>query len=243
MYVSVPISHFNLCFWPPVQYSSVAQLCLTLCNPMDCSTPGFPVYHQLPELTQTHIHWVGDAIQPSHPLLSPSLPAFNLSQHQGLFQWISSSHQVANVLELQSQHQSFQWIFRTDFLSDGLVGFPCRTRDSQESDLQFCYNILPRLWVQLQFTFFSKSCWYLIFFPSSLLANHWWLSPVAWIVLCGGYLCTYFWLFWGWEPLVHFFIFPELCNNSVSWGCLSINLKSPLAHRFLLELCELPMEL
>ena len=67
------------------QFSSVAQLCPTLCNPMDCSTPGLPVYHQLPEFTQTHVHPVGDAIQPSHPLSSPSPPAFNLSQHQGLF--------------------------------------------------------------------------------------------------------------------------------------------------------------
>ena len=74
------------------------------------------------EFTQTHVHWVGDAIQPSHPLLSPSPPVLNLSQHQGLFQWVSSSHQVAKLLELQLQHQFFQWIFRTDFLQDGLVG-------------------------------------------------------------------------------------------------------------------------
>ena len=82
-----------------ISVSSVAQLCLTLCDPMDCSMPGFPVLHQLPELAQTHVHWVGNAIQPSHPLLSPSSPAFNFSQHQGLFQWVSSSHQVAKVLE------------------------------------------------------------------------------------------------------------------------------------------------
>ena len=75
---------------------------------MDCSTPGFPVHHQLPELTQTHVHRVGDAIQPSHPLSPPSPPAFSLSQHQGLFQGVSSSHQVAKVLEFQPQHQSFQ---------------------------------------------------------------------------------------------------------------------------------------
>ena len=72
------------------QFSSVTQLSPTLCNPMDCSTPGLPVHHQLPEFTQTHVHWVGDAIQPSHPLSSPSPPAFNLSQHQGLFKWVSS---------------------------------------------------------------------------------------------------------------------------------------------------------
>ena len=100
----------------PNSVSSVAQLCLTLWDPMDCRTPGFPIHHQLPEHAQTHVHWVGDAIQPSHPLSSPSPPAFNLSQHQNLFQWASSLQQVAKVLELQLQHQSFQWIFRTDFL-------------------------------------------------------------------------------------------------------------------------------
>ena len=86
------------------------------CDPMNHSTPGLPVYHQLPEFTQIHVHRVGDAIQPSHPLLSPSPPAPNPSQHQGLFQWISSSHQVAKVLEFQPQHQSFQWTPRTDLL-------------------------------------------------------------------------------------------------------------------------------
>ena len=94
--------------------SSVAQSCPTLYEPMDCGTPDFPIYHQLPELAQTHVHWVSDAIQPSHPLLPPSPPAFNLSQHQGLFQWVSSSHQMSTVLEFQ--HQSSQWIFRVDFL-------------------------------------------------------------------------------------------------------------------------------
>ena len=98
---------------------------------MDCSMPGFPVHHQLLELTQIHVHRVSDAIQPSHPLSSPS-PAFNLSQHQGLFQWVSSSHQVAKVLEFQLQHQYYQWIFRTDFLQDWLVWSPCSPRNSQE---------------------------------------------------------------------------------------------------------------
>ena len=100
------------------QFSSVAQSCPTLCDPMDCSMPGLPVYHQLPEIAQTHVHGVSDAIQSSHPLLSIFSPALNLSQHQGLFQWISSLHQVAKVMELQLQHQSFQWIFRTHFLYD-----------------------------------------------------------------------------------------------------------------------------
>ena len=115
------------------QFSSVAQSCLTLCDPMDCIMPGFLLHHQLLELAQTHVYWVGDTIQPSHPLSSPSLPAFSLSQHQGLFQWVSSSHQVAKVLELQLQHQSFQWRIRVDFLLDWLVGSPCSPRDSQES--------------------------------------------------------------------------------------------------------------
>ena len=92
---------------------------------MDCSTLDLPVHHQLPELTQTHVHRVGDAIKPTHPLSSPSPPTFNLSQHQVPFQWVSSSHHVAKVLKLQLQHQSFQWIFRTDLLQDGLVGSPC----------------------------------------------------------------------------------------------------------------------
>ena len=98
------------------QSSSVAQSCPTLCISMDCSMLGLPVHHQLLEPIQTHVHWVGDAIQSSHPLSSPSPPVFNLSQHQGLFQWISSSHQVAKVLEFQFQNQFFQLIFKTDFL-------------------------------------------------------------------------------------------------------------------------------
>ena len=99
-----------------VQFSSVAQSCPTLCDPMNRSKPGLPVYHQLPEFTQTQVHWVGDAFQPSHPLSSPSPPAFDLSQHHGLFQWVSTLHQVAKVLEFQLQHQSFQWTPRTDLL-------------------------------------------------------------------------------------------------------------------------------
>ena len=84
-----------------VQFSSVTQSCPTLCDPMNCSTPGLSVHHQLPEFTQTHVQWVSDAIQPSHSLSYPSLPALNPSQHQGLFQWVNSSHEVAKVLEFQ----------------------------------------------------------------------------------------------------------------------------------------------
>ena len=105
-----------LALFSSVQFSSVPQSCPTLCDPMNHSTPGLPVHHQLPEFTQTHVHRVSDAIQPSLPLSSPSPPALNLSQHQSLFRWVSSLHQVAKVLEFQLQHQSFQWIPRTDLL-------------------------------------------------------------------------------------------------------------------------------
>ena len=109
------------------------QSCPTICNPMICSTPGLPVHHQLPEFTQTHVFQVGDAIHPSHPLSSPSPPTPNPSQHQSLFQWVNSSHEVAKVLEFQLQHHSFQRAPRTDLLQNGLVGSPCSPRDSQES--------------------------------------------------------------------------------------------------------------
>ena len=121
---------------PSDQYntvSSVTESCLTLCEPMNCSTPGLPVHHQLPEFTQTHVHRVGDAIQQPHPLSSPSPPAPNPSQHQNLFQWVNSSHEVTKVLEFQLQHHSFQRTPRADLLQNGLVGSPCSPRDSQES--------------------------------------------------------------------------------------------------------------
>ena len=112
----VPFSSCLQSFPTSVQFSSVAHSCLTLCDPMNYSMPGLPVHHKLPESTQTHVHRVGDAIQPSHPLSSPSPPAPNPSQHQGLFQWVNSSHEVAKVLEFHLQHQSFQWTPRTDLL-------------------------------------------------------------------------------------------------------------------------------
>ena len=111
----------------------MAQSCLTLCESVNWSRPGFPVHHQLLELTQIPVHRVVHAIQPSHPLLSTSPPTFSLAQHQGLFQWVNSMHQVAKVLGLQLQHQSFQWIFRIHFLYNWLVWAPCSPRDSQES--------------------------------------------------------------------------------------------------------------
>ena len=144
---------------------------------MDCSMPGFPVLHHLPDCTQTHVHWVGDAIQPSHPQLSPFPPAFNLSQHQGLSQWVSSLHQVPKVLELQLQHQSFQWIFRTDFLDNWLVWSPCSPRDSQKSSPapQFKTSVL---WCS---TFFMVQLSHSYF----VLVNFWTLIKFSYVEFCG----------------------------------------------------------
>ena len=118
---------------PGLQFSSVVQSCLAPCEPMDCNMLGPPAHHQLLGYIQTHVHWVGDAIQPSRPLSSPSSLTFNLSQHQDLFKWVNSSHQVTKGLELQLQHQSFQWTPRTIFLLNWLVWSPCSPRGFQES--------------------------------------------------------------------------------------------------------------
>ena len=101
-----------------LQFSSAqfSHSVVSICDSMNCSMPGLPVHQQLPEFTKTHVPWISDIIRRSHSLSLPSLPAFNLSQHQGLFKWDSSSHQVAKVLEFQLQHQSFQWTPRTDLL-------------------------------------------------------------------------------------------------------------------------------
>ena len=134
-----------------VQFSSVNQSCLTICDPMDCTTPGLPVHHQLPEFTQTHVHWVGDAIQPSHPLSSPSLFIFNLSQHQGLFKWVGSSYQVAKVLEFQLQHQSLQWSPRlSSFRMDWL--YLLAVQGTLKSLLQHHSSKAPSLWCSAFFT-------------------------------------------------------------------------------------------
>ena len=143
-----------------VQFSSVAQSCPTLCDPMNCSTPGFPVHYQLPDFTQIHVHWISDAIQSSHPLSSPSPPVLNLSQHQGLFQWVSSSHHVAKVLQLQVQHQPFQWRIRW---------FPSRLT-----------GLISLLFKALSRVFSSTTIWRHQFFgiQPSLLSNshmHTWL--------------------------------------------------------------------
>jgi len=145
MYNKFPVS---------VQFSSVAQSCLTLYDPMNCNTPGLPI-HQLLEPNQTHVQWVSDAIQPSHPLSYPSPPTLNLSQHQGLFQWVNSLHLVAKVLEFQLQHQSFQWTPRTDLLWDGLVGSSCSPRDSQESSPKS-----PKASILWHSAFFTGQLWH-----------------------------------------------------------------------------------
>ena len=136
-----------------IQFSSVVQSCLTLCDPMDCSMPVFTVHYQLLELAQVHVHQVGDTIQPSHPLLSLSPPAFNLSQHQGLFQWVSSSHQVARVLELQLQLQSFHprdrfHLTAVNNLFDVLLKLVCWYFTEN-----FCIYIHQRCWPILPFYF------------------------------------------------------------------------------------------
>jgi len=105
-----------------VQFNSLTQSCQTICNPMDCSMPGFPVHHQLPEFIQTHVHWDSDAIQSSHPLSSPSPSAFNLSQHQGLFRWVRTLHQMDKVLDLQFQHQLLPVIIQ-DWFPLGWTGW------------------------------------------------------------------------------------------------------------------------
>ena len=140
---------------------------------MNCSTPGLPVLHYTPELVQTHVRWVGDAIQSSHLLSSPSSPALSLSHHQRLFPRVGSSYQVAKVLELQVQHQSFQWIFRVDFLEDWLVWSPCHPRDSQESSLAphfettKSFALKPFLWSNSHIhTWLLEKPWLWLYGPS-----------------------------------------------------------------------------
>ena len=152
--------------------SPVAQVVSDCLWAIYCSKPVLCVHHQHLDLTQTHIHWVVVAIQPSHPLSSPSPPAFNVSQHQGLFKRVSSSHQVAKGLEFQLQHQSFQWIFRIDFLQDWPVWSPCSPRDFKDSSptsqfksinfsvLCFLYGLtvtsIHDYWKNLSFDFIGK---------------------------------------------------------------------------------------
>ena len=136
-----------------VQFGSVAQLCPTFCDPMDCSMPGFPVHRQLPELTQIHVHCISDDIQPVHPVSSPSPPAFNLSQHQGLFQWVSSLHQVAKVLAFQLQHQF--WTDIQDWFPLGLTGWRMQGRF-----LKSYYESQSALIYLYKYTLFLKISFY-----------------------------------------------------------------------------------
>ena len=175
---------------------SGAKSCPTLFDPVDWSTPGFPVLHYLPEFAQIYLHWVGDTIQPSHLLPPPSSPALSLSQHQGLFQWVGSSHQMAKVLELRLQHQSFQWVFSVDFFQDWLVWFPCCPRNSWESSpapqfesiilIVIYYYYVPNMsssspLLPTSFFFFNlfyprsknRSC---LFYPRSLYLSEFWDS-------------------------------------------------------------------
>ena len=116
-----------------VQFNSIAQSCQTLCNPMDRSTPGLPVHHQLLECTQTHVHWVGDSIQPSHPLLSPSPPALNLSQHQGLLKMSQFFTSGGQSIEASASASVLSMNIQDWFPQDWLLWSPCSPRDSQES--------------------------------------------------------------------------------------------------------------
>ena len=127
MCVCLCISQWNICC------CSVAQSCPTLCEPMDCSTPGLSIPHYLLKFAQVHVHRIDGAIQPSHPLTPSSPSALNLSQNQRLFQWVGCLHQMTKILEFQLQHQSFQWVFRVDFPYGWLVISPCYSRDFQES--------------------------------------------------------------------------------------------------------------
>ena len=162
---------------------SVFQSCPTLCDPIDYSMPGFSVLHHLLEFAQVHAHCIGDAIHLSHPL-SPSSPsAFSLSQHQSIFQWIGCSHQVAKVLELQLQHQSFQWELRIDFLLDCLVWHHCCPRDSQESSPAPQFKIINSSALSLLYgPALTTICdyWKDCQFSSAQLFSHVWLFATTW---------------------------------------------------------------
>ena len=164
-------------------------------QPHDCSTPDFPVFHCLSEFAQTHVHWVNDAIQPSQPLSLPSPPALSLSQHQSLFQWVSSWHLVARVLELHLQHQSFQWIFRVNFLEDWLAWSPCPKETRVfKSLLQHHSSTASILWhsaffvVQLSHPYMTtRKNIALIIWTSIGIYTHTWACTCIWMCLC---VCT-----------------------------------------------------
>ena len=195
--------------------SSVTQSCPTLW-PMECSTPGFPVHHQLPELAQTHIHRVGDAIQLSHPLLSPSPPAFNLSQHQGCFQWVSSAHQVAKILEFQFLHHSFQWIFRTDFIRIDWLDLHA-IQGTLKSLLQHHSSILQHsafLMVQLSYPYMTArktialTKWTFVANVMSLLFNMLSTLVIAFLPRSKHLLISWLQSQWFWSPQIKVSLFP-----------------------------------
>ena len=191
---------------------------------MNHSTPGLPVHHQLPEFTQTHVHRVGDAIQPSHPLLSPSPPALNLSHHQGLFQWVSSLHQMAKVLEFQLQHQSFQWTlglisFRMDWLDLLAV------QRTLKSFLQ-CHNR------QHQQDTAERKC-FLRFFPTWATFDFKNLRMLSVSPCASFHLSSHLWhCFLSAEPHIRFCIFSFcifsfVSQANMSWACTSLWSRSP----------------
>ena len=161
------------------RFSSASQSCPTLCDPMGCSTPGFPVLHLL-ELAQTHVHWISDTIQPSHPLLPPSSPAFSLSQHHGLFQWVGSFHQVAKVLELQLQHQSFSWVLHQSF-QEALYFYMAHLFGPCENKFFWVLTVLWHLWsCSSHMTWEEQNC-------TSLKLHYRKQSRVPWVT-CGSLL-------------------------------------------------------
>ena len=152
---------------------SVTQLCPTLCDAMDCNIPGLPVSHHLLDFEQVHVHCIGDAIQPSHPLMPSCPPALNLAQHQGLFQWVIRSHHMTIIPELQLQHQSFQWIFRVDLPYDWLVWSPCSPGHSEES------SPAP------QFKGINSLVFYLLYGPGlSIICDNWENHNLDYMDLC-----------------------------------------------------------
>ena len=169
---------------------------------MGCSMPGFPLLHHLPELAQTHVHWIGDAIQPPPPLSPPSPPAFSLFQHQGIFQWVSSLHLVAKVLDLQLQHQSFQWIVRVDFLSDWLVWSPYCPRDSQES------SPAP------QFESINSSTLSLLYGPTLTFVHDYWNWSIVDLQCCVCFRYTAKWFTCAYMYIFFFFQIISSCRLS-----------------------------
>ena len=184
---------------------------------MNCSTPGLPVHHPLPEFTQTHVHWVNDAIQPSHSLSSPSPPAPNPSQHQGLFQWVKSSHGVAKVLEFQLQHQPLQWIPRCKLGKAKLWYLPQGTRKWIERVYYF-------MWENKRERNKRDTCWrtQMWVLPLQSLDTNSNTCCYVWIVVVIVQLLNHFWLC---DPMDCSIlgscsaVSPKVSSNLLSWQC------------------------